>query len=83
MALKNYPLSQNVSIQTSNIAHAGVYLVTITATIPLETAPGSETYMSDTVSFSLTVIDACDSTELSFSPPVVDMLAYVGQGADT
>ena len=43
--------SKNFQIQTTDMAHIGVYQVTVTATIPIETAPGSGVNMSDSFSF--------------------------------
>ena len=75
--------SMNFQIETADMAHIDVYQVTVTATIPIETAPGSGVYMSDSFAFSIYVRDACDTTTLSFDPAVSDMLAYVNQGAET
>ena len=76
-------VSNNFQIQTANIALKGVYTVTVTATVPVETAPGSGVNISDTFSFTITVIDACETTTMSFNPIVTDMLAYVNLAADT
>ena len=73
--------AQNFLIQTANIAHIGVYQVTVTATIPVETSPGVN--MSEAFIFQITVIDSCDTTVLNFDPVVANMLAYVNMAADT
>ena len=43
--------SMNFQIQTTDMAHVDVYLVTVTATIPIETAPDSGIYISDSFNF--------------------------------
>ena len=43
--------SMNFQIETADMAHINVYQVTVTATIPIETAPGSGVYMSDSFVF--------------------------------
>ena len=40
---------------TTNLADVGIYQVTVTATIPEETSPGSGVNMSDTFIFQITV----------------------------
>ena len=59
------------------MADLGTYTVYVTATIPQETSPGSGVSMSTTFSFTVEVIDPCESTTLTFSPVILDMVAYV------
>ena len=51
--------AENFLIQTSDLADIGVYSVTVTATIPLETSPGSGVDMSATFIFEIHVSHTC------------------------
>ena len=75
--------SMNFQIQTTDMTHIGSYQVTVTATIPFETSPGSGTLVNDTFDFNIRIEDACETTTLVFDPTVSDMLVYVGLAAET
>ena len=68
-------------IDTADKGYAGVYEVTVNATIPPESPPGVN--MSDGFTFLIEVLDPCETTNLNFDPPVTNMLAYVNLAADT
>ena len=63
-------IAQNFQIHSSNLADAGFYTVTVTATI-------AEVPLTTSFSFQVTVLNPCDLTTLSFNPTVINMLAYV------
>ena len=57
--------TDNFLIQTSDLADIGVYSVTVTATIPLETSPGSGVDMSATFIFEINVTYPCQTSAIT------------------
>ena len=58
-------VAKNFSIQTSDLADVGVYSVTVTATIPLETSPGSGVDMSATFIFEINFTYPCQTSAIT------------------
>ena len=57
--------AENFLIQTLDLADIGIYSVTVTATIPLETSPGSGVDMSDSFIFEIKVTYTCQTSAIT------------------
>ena len=69
-----------LTLQSTDTSEATVSPITITISAVLDNYVDRP---AATQTFTIEIIDRCDTTEIDFSPTVNDMVAYVDQGADT